>query len=142
MKRKILVAISAAVAVILILTVWLVWMKGDQSVRELAGSWMLYEGGSIAPDVLTFNEDGTGAAYTLSDAYQDNSMTDVQLPQNYLEYAQTFRWSADSGMLTLAYEDGETDSYEMSFYTMADVRMLDLRDGIFGGGYVPAEIVD
>ncbi len=142
MKRSMRIVIAAVAAVIVILAVCLILNKGNHSTNELAGSWMLYEGGSIAPDVLTFNEDGTGAAYTLSDAYQDNSMTDVQLPQNYLEHAQAFRWRADSGMLTLAYEDGETDSYEMSFYTMADVRMLDLRIGIFGGGYVPAEVVD
>lgn len=137
-----LAAISAVAAVALLLTAWLVWMKGDRSASELAGSWMLYEGGNIAPEVLTFNEDGTGAAYTLSDAYQDNRMTDVQLPKNCLEQAQAFRWRADSGMLTLAYEDGETNSCEMSFYTMAGVRMLDLRIDHFGGGYVPAEVVD
>ncbi len=142
MKRKMLAAVSAVAAVALLLTAWLVWMKGDRSASELAGSWMLYEGGSIALDVLTFNEDGTGAAYTLSDAYQDNRMTDVQIPQNDLEHTQAFRWHADSGMLTIAYEAGETASYEMSFYTMAGVRMLDLSNGHFGGGYVPAEIID
>ena len=142
MKRKTLVVIAAAVAAVVVLTVCWVLNNGKQNTDDLIGTWLLYEGGYVAPEVLTFNEDGTGVAYALSDAYQDNSMTDVQLPQNYLEYAQTFRWGADSGMLTLAYEDGETDSYEMSFYTMADVRMLDLRDGIFGGGYVPAEIAD
>ena len=142
MKKKTLVAIAAAVAAVVVLTVCWVLNNGNQNTDDLIGTWLLYEGGYVAPEVLTFNEDGTGVAYTLSDAYQDNSMTDVQLPQNYLEHAQVFRWSADNGMLTLAYEDGETDSYEMSFYTMADVRLLDLRIGMFGGGYVPAEVVD
>lgn len=141
MKKRVFIAAVAAVIVLFVCVGGLLW-KYIRSADEFIGTWMLYEGGSIAPDVLTFNEDGTGVAYTLSDAYQDNSMTDVQLPQNYLEHAQVFRWSADNGMLTLAYEDGETDSYEMSFYTMADVRLLDLRIGMFGGGYVPAEVVD
>jgi len=142
MKRKILVAISAAVAVILILTVWLVWMKGDQSVRELAGSWMLYEGGSIAPDVLTFNADGTGVAYVLSDAYQDNSMIDVQIPRSCLEHAENFRWSTAGGVLTFTYDSGKHESLEMAFDTTFAVRILSLRDGIGGGGWIPAEIVD
>jgi hypothetical protein len=142
MKRKILFAISAATAVILILTAWLVWMKGDQSTSELAGSWMLYEGGYVASEVLTFNEDGTGVAYALSDTYPDNSMTNVQIPRSCLDHAEDFRWSVESGALTFIYADGDSKSYEMSFYTMTDVRMLSLNDGSGGGGYVPAEIVD
>ena len=77
MKRKILIAVSAAVAAIVILTVYFVMNNGDQKTGELAGSWLLYEGGYVAPEVLTFNDDGTGTAYALSDAFQDNSMTDV-----------------------------------------------------------------
>lgn len=142
MKRKILLAISAAVAAIVILTVCFVVNNGDQKTDELAGSWLLYEGGYVAPEVLTFNADGTGVAYALSDAYQDNSMTDVQVSRSCLDHVEAFRWSVETGTLTIIYVDGDSKSYEMSFYTMTDVRMLSLNDGSGGGGYVPAEIVD
>lgn len=142
MKRKTLVAIAAAVAAVVLLTVCLVLNNGKQNTDDLIGTWLLYEGGYVAPEVLTFNEDGTGVAYALSDMYQDNSMTNVQIPRSCLDHAEDFRWSVESSTLTFIYTDGDSKSYKMSFYTMTDVRMLSLNDGSGGGGYVPAEIVD
>ena len=142
MKRKTLVAIAATVAAVVLLTICLVLNNENQNTNGLVGTWLLYEGGYVAPEVLTFNEDGTGVAYALSDTYQDNSMTNVQIPRSCLDHAEDFRWSVESGALTFIYADGDSKSYELSFYTMTDVRMLSLNDGSGGGGYVPAEIVD
>ena len=142
MKRKTLVAIAAAVAAVVLLTICLVLNNENQNTNDLVGMWLLYEGGYVAPEVLTFNADGTATAYALSDAFQDNSMTDVQIPRNYLDHAESFRWSVESGALTFICASGDSKSYALSCYTMTDVRMLSLNDGSGGGGYVPAEIVD
>ena len=103
---------------------------------------MIYEGGYVAPEVLAFNADGTGMAYALSDAYQDNSMTDVQISRSYLDHAENFRWSIEGDMLTFTYDSGKQESLEMTFDTTAAVQILSLRESGGSGGWVPAKIVD
>lgn len=141
MKKKTwLIVLLAAVAVIIALTACIVLLKGDK--QELVGTWMLYEGGYVAPEVLTFDADGTGVAYTLSDAYQDNSMADVQIPRSLLEDAAEFQWSVEDETLTFLYASGVSESLTLSYYTMEGVRMLSLQVAGGGGGWVPAEIAD
>ena len=134
--------IVAVIMFVIFLIAGFACWRNMQSSNPLVGTWMLYEGGYVAPEVLAFNADGSGVAYELCEAYQDNSMTDVQIPRSYLEHAESFRWSTENGMLTFSYESGKQDSLMMSFDTTFDVRILSLDEGFGGGGYVPAEIVD
>ncbi len=142
--KKSRILIAAVIMLVIILITGFVCWRNMQFSDPLVGTWMLYEGGSVAPEVLTFNADGSGVAYELSEAYQDNSMTDVQIPRSYLEHAESFRWSTENGMLTFSYESGKQDSLMMSFDTTFDVRILslDLDEDFGSGGWIPAEIID
>ncbi len=141
MKKSIIIAIAVIVLVLLLIAGFACW-RNMQPSNPLVGTWMLYEGGYVAPEVLTFNADGSGVAYELTEAYQDNSMTDVQIPRSYLEHAENFRWSTENGMLTFDYESGGRYSLKMSFDTTFSVRLLSLHEQFGSGGWIPAEIID
>ena len=141
MRKSIAITITVIVLAFFLIAGFACWRSMRPSV-PLVGTWMLYEGGYVAPEVLTFHADGSGTAYGLSDAYQDNRMTDVQIPQSCLEHAESFRWSTENGMLTFSYESGKQDSLMMSFDTTFDVRILSLDEGFGSGGWIPAEIID
>ena len=140
--KKSRIMIAAVSMLVMILIAGFVCWRNMQFSDPLVGTWLLYEGGSVAPEVLVFHTDGSGMAYALSEAYQDNSMTDVQIPRSYLEHAESFRWTTENGMLTFSYESGQQDSLMMSFDTTFDVRILSLDEGFGGGGWIPAEIID
>ena len=140
MRKSII--ITAAVIVLVILLVVSIAYWSNKQPSPLVGTWMLYEGGYVAPEVLTFHADGSGIAYALSEAYQDNRMTNVQIPQSCLEQAESFRWRAENGMLTFSYENGKQNSLKMSFDTTFDVRILSLDEGFGGGGWITAKIID
>ena len=134
--------IAAAVIVLAALLIACITCWRSKQPSLLVGTWMLYEGGYVAPEVLVFNADGSGVAYELSEAYQDNRMTDVQIPRSCLEQAERFRWHTQNGMLTFSYESGKQDSLRMSFDSSFAVRILSLDEGFGSGGWIPAEMID
>lgn len=138
---KKLIIITAAILAILALAGFVCW-RNMQPTTPLAGTWMLYEGGYVAPEVLTFNANGSGVAYDLSDAYQDHGMTDVHIPRSCLEHAEIFQWSIENGMLTFSYESGKQDSLRVSFDEAFAVPILSLQENGGSGGWIPAEIID
>ena len=139
MKKPII--ITAAILAILALVGFVCWRNTHPS-TPLAGTWMLYEGGYVAPEVLTFNANGSGVAYDLSDAYQNHGMTDVHIPRSCLENAERFQWSIEKGVLTFSYESGEQDSLQVSFDETFAVPILSLQENGGSGGWIPAEIID
>ena len=141
MRKSIIITAAVIALVIILITGFACWRKMQFS-DPLIGTWMLYEGGYVAPEVLTFHADGSGIAYALSEAYQDNRMTNVQIPQSCLEQAESFRWRAENGMLTFSYESGEQDSLRVSFDETFAVPILSLQESGGSGGWIPAEIVD
>ena len=90
MKKPIITAIVIVLALLLAagLTCW----KNLQPSASPVGTWILYEGGYVAPEVLTFNADGSGVGYALSVAYQDDNLKDVKIPRKYLEQEEQYRW--------------------------------------------------
>ena len=46
----------------------------SETYYHMEGTWEIYEGGNIGPDILILNEDGTGIAYRIINTYESWSI--------------------------------------------------------------------
>ena len=103
---------------------------------RLEGSWMLYAGGSLADDFLTFSSDGTFTAGN-PDTHEQKETAEAVSGTWYVTKYNPFMnlyWNRPPYELTLVYDDGSVlmrglDITEEGF---------SLTDAEGGGGYVPA----
>ncbi|MBQ4639054.1 MAG: hypothetical protein IJB69_00885 [Clostridia bacterium] len=132
-------------SVIRALLLWLCIMLVPQSPAEnpLPGSWVIYEGGQVAPDILVFHEDGKGRAYDLPREYAEVWLDGQPIPPQYLQEAREFTWQLqDEGKIELFFSSSSRQEYRITFEENMDGTglpgfSLQLEDGS-GGGWVKA----
>ena len=115
---------------------------------ELTGTWVIYDGGAVAPEVLQFHEGGTGIAFHLADDYEEVWLDGQAPDERWFMDPDPFRWTLDmqseyQGMLCLGFEshlrhEGMLE-YPIYFEANMDGTALPgfaLSQGIGGGGWV------
>ena len=109
----------------------------------LTGSWVIYEGGYVAPEVLIFQEDGKGRAFDLPEDYEEVWLDGQPIPPQYLQEAREFTWKLQKeGKMELFFSSSFPQEYMITFEENMDGTglpgfSLQLEDGS-GGGWVKA----
>lgn len=94
MKFKIMLLIIV-VSIVIVLCFFPLNTDIRESISILEGTWVLYEGGQPAPDVMTFMSNGTGMCYELSDQLSDSSWVRSGLVESeFLLNPQPIIWEA------------------------------------------------
>lgn len=113
---------------------------------DITGTWLLYSGGNVAPDILQFYSDGTGITANLSDyTYYD----ETYISSNMLQDFQKVNWyiSTDDSykmVLSIAYAE-KVKEYQLSFeYNIYPNHpfLLCLCTSDAGGGWIPVKADD
>lgn len=112
-----------------------------QSPQEhpLTGSWVIYEGGYVAPEVLIFQEDGKGRAFDLPEDYEEVWLDGQPIPSQYLREALEFSWlMQEEGKMELFFSSSFPQEYMITFEENMDGTglpgfSLQLEDGSSGG---------
>ena len=110
--------------------------------NPLPGSWVIYEGGQVAPDILVFHEDGKGQAFDLPRDYEEVWLDGQPIPPQYLQEAREFTWQLqDEGKIKLFFSSSSRQEYRITFEENMDGTglpgfSLQLEDG--SGGWVKA----
>ena len=113
---------------------------------DITGTWLLYSGGNVAPDVLQFYSDGTGITATLLDyVCYDEKYISSNMLQNY----QKVNWrltTDDSHNMVLSIAGAEeVNEYQLLFeYNVYPNHpfLLCLRIWDAGGGWIPVKADD
>lgn len=110
----------------------------------VVGTWMLYEGANVAPDVLLIKENGSGVAYSLSYEGISNETVGITIKQKQLSNEHPFNWSFSQHILQIEYADeGERICrYEVGFEQMLGTTFMSLIAENASGGWIPATIVN
>lgn len=109
----------------------------------LYGTWVLYAGGQVAPEVLIFQEDGKGRAFDLPVDYEEVWLDGQPIPPQYLQEAREFTWQLqEEGKMELFFSSSFPQEYIITFEENMDGTglpgfSLQLEDGS-GGGWVKA----
>lgn len=116
-----------------------------QSPQEhpLTGSWVIYAGGYVAPEVLIFQEDGKGRAYDLPEDYEEVWLDGQSIPSQYLQEAREFTWQLqEEGKMELFFSSSFPQEYMITFEENMDGTGLPgftlQLEGGYGGGWVKA----
>ncbi len=146
MKKVCIMTFAAVVLIAALLFIF--WPEApSQYMEKIVGTWLIYEGGNVAPDVLSFCDDGTGQAYTLNESYPDTNQAPAYMTEAFLMDPCSFSWNIQKGddsqqYLTLAFENGENERFRVTIGPESNGwTFLSLYDGEFGGGWIPAQII-
>lgn len=133
----------SGLSVIRALLLWLCTMLALQTPPEhlLTGSWVIYAGGYVAPEVLIFHEDGKGRAYDLPEDYEEVWLDGQPIPPQYLQEAREFTWQLqEEGKMELFFSSSFPQEYMITFEANMDGTGLPgftlQLEGGYGGGWV------
>ncbi len=124
----------------------------------LEGTWVLYEGGQPAPDVITFMPDGSGKCYELSDELLGSSWVwSGIIDSEFLLNPQEIKWEASDivydrfsendiiSMSITIQTENESKRYEALFeYDLSGTGRLGMTlelDNGTGGGWIKIDQV-
>ena len=142
MKKRVLRALALLMLLLLPL---LLTACSSREPQSITGAWMHFEGSSVLPgarDILLLQEDGTGAAYCVSQAWRDAATGAALTLEKDLTDACPFTWAAGEGTLTLACADGGVYTYACALNEGMGVTILSVTDTATGstGGWIPVEV--
>ncbi len=147
MKKVCIITLAAVVVITAMLFIF--WPEApSQYVEKIVGSWLIYEGGNVAPDVLSFRDDGTGKSYMLSENHPDMNQAPADIEEEYLVDPCAFSWHIQKGddsqeYLSLAFENGENKQFKLIIGPSSNGWIiLSLLENFGGGGWIPARIVE
>ena len=87
--------------------------------NQLIGSWVIYAGGVLAPELLVFSNDGSGNAYSFIDDYEETWLTDAAFDPSIIDDKMKYSWHvepqsdhSDLFNLTITYENGTNQVYQ------------------------------
>ena len=114
--KSICIIIVAAIVLFGIATHSMHRNQANPYADQIIGSWVMYEGGNVAPEVLSFFANGSGYSYML--------------------------WNIQTDVLCVMFEDGTDMQYSLSIESDSNRwPVLSLQYDIGSGGWVPALII-
>ena len=118
-------------------------LKASPYTKRIVGSWVMYEGGNVAPEVLSFFADGSGRSYMLSEDFTEADQPPFRIAYHYLSDPRSFMWDIQEQELCIIFEDGADMQYILSIESGSNGwHVLSLQYDIGSGGWVSAQIVE
>ena len=109
---------------------------------QIIGSWVMYEGGNVAPEVLSFFANGSGYSYMLSEEFVETDQPPIHIASSFLSTPLSFTWNIQTDVLCVMFEDGTDMQYSLSIESDSNRwPVLSLQYDIGSGGWVPALII-
>ena len=107
---------------------------------DISGTWLLYSGGKVAPDIIQLYPDGTGVTADLTDEiYYDETYIFLYMMNNYQEIEWCLSVDDSKNLFLYLVSTGDANKYELSFeYNMLNqplILCLSICDA--GGGWIP-----
>lgn len=105
--------------ILLLFSISLNDQNGFSYKNQLVGSWVIYSGGVLAPELLIFSADGSGSAYSFIDDYEETWLTDTAFDPSIIDDKMKYSWHvepqsdySDLFNLTITYENGTNQVYQ------------------------------
>lgn len=118
-------------------------LKVTPYAKQIVGSWVMYEGGNVAPEILSFFADGSGQSYMLSEDFTEADQPPFRIAYHDLSNPRSFMWDIQAQELCIIFEDGVDMQYILSIESGSNGwNVLTLQYDIGSGGWVSAQIVE
>lgn len=140
--KSICIIIVAAIVLFGIATHSMHRNQANPYADQIIGSWVMYEGGNVAPEVLSFFANGSGYSYMLSEEFVETDQPPIHIASSFLSTPLSFTWNIQTDVLCVMFEDGTDMQYSLSIESDSNRwPVLSFQYDIGSGGWVPALII-
>ena len=100
--------------------------NGISDEHQLVGSWAIYAGGTLAPELMVFSSDGSGKGYGFTDDYEETWLNQEAFDPSFIDEKLAFSWQAEPQnetelfVLTIYYENGTNETYQAMIESNVD----------------------
>ena len=137
------IIVIVAIVLIGITTHSVLRIQANPYADQIIGSWVMYEGGNVAPEVLSFFANGSGYSYMLSEDFVETEQLPIHIASSFLNTPLSFTWNIQKNVLCVMFEDGKDMQYKLSIESDSNKwTFLSLQYDIGSGGWVPALIIE
>ena len=91
--KSICIIIVAAIVLFGIATHSMHRNQANPYADQIIGSWVMYEGGNVAPEVLSFFANGSGYSYMLSEEFVETDQPPIHIASSFLSTPLSFTWN-------------------------------------------------
>lgn len=97
--KSICIIIVAAIVLFGIATHSMHRNQANPYADQIIGSWVMYEGGNVAPEVLSFFANGSGYSYMLSEEFVETDQPPIHIASSFLSTPLSFTWNIQTDVL-------------------------------------------